>query len=73
MSPSAVPKFSKDRLRAARSRAGFTREKLAVDAQVPYGSLLRYEHGTTLDPPINAVARLALALGVTIDSLIESS
>lgn len=71
--PSSVPKFSRQKLRAARSLAGMTREQLAVTANVPYGTLLRYENGITLDPPINAVARLARALGVSLDDLIEAS
>jgi ribosome-binding protein aMBF1 (putative translation factor) len=65
-----IPQFSPDALVRARNKVGFTREKLAASAEVPYETLRRYERGTSA-PSFNSTAKLAHALGVTLDSLVE--
>jgi transcriptional regulator with XRE-family HTH domain len=71
MPDSAVPHFDRHKLLAERSRAAMSREQLAVAADVPYGTLQRFEQGVTADPQINAMARIARALGVSLDALVS--
>ena len=59
------------RIREARQKAGITQARLAEDADVPRQTLSGMETGKRREPTIQTVARLARALGVTIDSLIE--
>lgn len=58
------------KIREARQKAGITQTLLAEKADVPRQSLSGMENGKRREPTIQTVARLARALGVTIESLI---
>ncbi len=61
--------FSPARLRDLRNHAGLTREKLAVAAGMSMTSIAHHEQGERI-PGLNAAARLAEALGITVDALL---
>lgn len=63
-----MPRFSGERLRAARERAGLSREQLAVLVQRSHGSIVLYEQGRSL-PSVTALERLAATLDVPIGDL----
>lgn len=56
------------RLQELRQRAGLSQSELARAAEVPIGSLRNWEHGRRT-PLLDAAARIALALGITLDEL----
>jgi transcriptional regulator with XRE-family HTH domain len=58
-----------ERLRAARLAAKLSQGELAVRSKVSVSLIAQMEQGRTGDPKLSTVRRLALALGVTIDSL----
>ena len=74
--PAGIPplsqQFSGAQLRAIRLSQHVSREQLAVAARVSAGALARYEQGAAV-PSINAAARLADALGVTLADLLDGS
>ena len=55
--------------RAARERAGYTQEDLAIEIAVPTRSVQRWEYGEC-QPSVTNLCRLADALGVTTDYLL---
>jgi transcriptional regulator with XRE-family HTH domain len=55
-------------LKALRERAGLTQAQLAQRAGVPLGSVRSYEQAVRT-PLLDTAARLAVALGVSIDVL----
>jgi transcriptional regulator with XRE-family HTH domain len=64
--------FSGARLRAIRTSRQVAREGLAVAARVSMAALTRYEQNAAV-PNVNAAARLAEALGVTLAELLDGS
>ena len=60
------------RIRAVRERAGMSRRQVALAADLPERSLIRYELGENM-PGGEVVYRLARALGVTADHLLGGS
>lgn len=60
--------FSGALLRQARENANMRREDLAYHAQVSLASIAQYELGGS-NPSANNLARLADALGISIDDL----
>ena len=58
-------------LRCFRKNRGLTQGELAKMAGISKISLVRYEQGAT-NPNVDIVRRLAAALGVTVDELIEA-
>ena len=59
------------KLREARQAARMTQGALALESDVPQPVICGIETGKRREPTIQTVARLARALGCTIDSLIE--
>lgn len=59
------------KIREARQKAGITQTALALKADVPQPTVCGIETGKHREPTIQTIARLARALGCTIDSLIE--
>ena len=49
-----------------------TREELAVESGVSYGSLVKIELGQVPDPKVSTVEKLANALGVSVTDLLSS-
>lgn len=58
-----------ERLRAAREKQGWTIQELADYAHVSYAAIYRTEQGVHAAPRVDIAARLALALGVSLDYL----
>ncbi len=61
------------RLKNLRDEAGLSRSGLARLAGVDPSYVIRLEQGKAPNPPINTVARLAKALGMTIDELLGTA
>jgi transcriptional regulator with XRE-family HTH domain len=59
-------------LQKFRNKKGWTREKLAREADVSYHTIIKIERGGIENPKIETVIKLAKALGVSIDRLIGS-
>ncbi len=59
------------RIREARSKRGWSQNELASRAGVKQPTLQRIEAGLRLDPSIRTIAALAVALGSTIDALVD--
>jgi transcriptional regulator with XRE-family HTH domain len=57
-----------ERLAALRRAAGLSQTQLAAAAGVPVGSLRQWEHGRRT-PLLDAAARLAVAMGCSLDEL----
>lgn len=58
------------KLEQRRKAMGLTQQELATASGVTYVSIGRYERGERV-PDINTAAKLAVALGCTVDDLIE--
>jgi len=56
------------RLKTLRRKAGLSQSQLARAAEVPISSLRNWEYGRRT-PLLDAAARIALALGVSLDEL----
>lgn len=56
------------RLKALRDAAGLSQSRLAARAAVPVRTLQDYEQGRH-EPPLGVAARLAEALGASLDAL----
>lgn len=56
-----------------RKEKGFTQEGLARKADISYHTLLKIEGGGIRNPRIETVVKLADALGVSLDRLVEKS
>jgi transcriptional regulator with XRE-family HTH domain len=68
---SAGYRLDPQRLKALRVERGASQRALAEASGVPYNTLLKLEQAHNLDCQISTAARLAMALGVTVDSLLE--
>lgn len=58
-----------ERIRAAREKAGLTRNALAVQAGLDNPYVIRLERGDISHPSFFAVAKIARVLGVSLDDL----
>lgn len=66
------PKFSAERLTAAREKAGFHKLTLAREAGVGFSTLKRLERiGFDCTPTLDVAARLAHTLGCSLDDFID--
>ena len=54
-----------------RKQKGWSQEKLAVESGVSYNTIIKLERGRIKNPKIETVAKLADALKVSIDELID--
>ena len=53
-----------------RKQKGWSQEKLAVESEVSYNTIIKIERGGIKNPKIETVIKLAKALGVKIDDLV---
>jgi len=58
------------KIREIRKKLGLTQEQLAQKAEIPYATLIKIENGHVVNPTINTLQKIALALGVTVDELL---
>jgi transcriptional regulator with XRE-family HTH domain len=56
-------------LKAARERSGLTQNALARRARMTASQVSQVESGKRVDPQFSTVARLAVALGVSLDEI----
>ena len=54
-----------------RRKKGLTQDKLAKLADIPYTTLTKIESGTIKQPGIGTVAKIAKALSIKIDKLVN--
>lgn len=59
-------------LKKLRKKKGWTREKLAREADVSYHTIIKIERGTIKNPRLDTLVKLAKALGVSLDKLVGS-
>jgi len=59
-------------LQKFRKKKGWTREKLAREANVSYHTIIKIERGGIKNPKIETIVKLAKALGISIDRLVGS-
>jgi transcriptional regulator with XRE-family HTH domain len=54
-----------------RKEKGWSQEKLAQEAGISYNTVIKIERGGIKNPKIETVVKLAKALDVTLDELVE--
>jgi len=59
------------KLVAIRKARGWTQEKLAAESGISYNTLIKIERGGILEPKIGTVIKIAKALKVKVDELIQ--
>lgn len=55
-----------------RKKKGISQDKLSKLAGVTYNTVIKIESGATLNPRVKTLNRIAKALGVTVDKLLNS-
>ena len=65
-----MSRFSGQRMRESRIRAGKSREQLAVELGRGYSTIAAWENGPNV-PPLRVLCRVADALGVQLTDLVE--
>src|ERR1700759_511175 len=61
------------RVKAARGRAGMSREQLAVESGLSWSAIAQIEDGRRPHPRAHTLGALAPALGVTVDYLLGNN
>jgi len=59
-----------ENIKKIRKKKNLTQDKLARIADIPYTSITKIETGVIKSPSIQTVAKIAKALGVSIENLI---
>lgn len=59
------------RIKKLRTKAGLTQEGLARKADIPYTTLTKVESGVIKNPSVKVIAKIADALGVSIENLLN--
>lgn len=59
-----------ENIKKARKKRKLTQDKLARLADIPYTTLTKVETGVIKQPSVQTVAKIAKALGLTVDELI---
>jgi transcriptional regulator with XRE-family HTH domain len=57
-------------LKRIRKAHGWTQQKLAEEAKISYGIVTKIEQGSSKEPTIGSLVKLADALSVTLDDLV---
>jgi len=60
-----------ENIRRARHKKKLTQDKLAKLADIPYTSITKIETGVIKKPSVQTVVKIAKALGISMDELIE--
>ena len=71
MDKSQVENSIGNRIKKLRQKNKLTQEKLAIKAGVPYTTLTKIESGVIKRPAVQTMAKIAKALGVTLDNLLK--
>jgi transcriptional regulator with XRE-family HTH domain len=59
------------RIKKLRTQLEFSQDELARKADIPYTTLTKIETGVIKKPSVYAVAKIAEALGVSLDNLVK--
>jgi len=59
------------KIKKLRTEQGYTQEKFAQKAEIPYATLVKIESDAVENPSIKTVKKIAVALDITIDELIS--
>jgi len=60
-----------ENIKKARAKLGLTQDDLAKKADIKYTTLMKVESGTVNKPSVQTMAKIAKALGVSIEDLLE--
>jgi transcriptional regulator with XRE-family HTH domain len=60
-----------DNIRKLRKKKGLSQDNLARKADIPYTTLTKIESNVVKSPSVQNVAKIAKALGVSVDQLLE--
>jgi transcriptional regulator with XRE-family HTH domain len=58
-------------IKRLRAKLGLTQDDLAKKADIKYTTLMKVESGTVNKPSVQTMAKIAKALGVSIEDLIK--
>ena len=64
-------KFYLKNLKGYRNKKGWSQEKLAREAGVSYQTVIKIERGYIRSPRLDTILKIAKALGVSLDDLIQ--
>ncbi|PIR67715.1 hypothetical protein COU50_01610 [bacterium CG10_big_fil_rev_8_21_14_0_10_33_18] len=59
-----------ENIKKLRSQLGLTQDDLAKNADIKYTTLMKVESGTVNKPSVQTMAKIAKALGVSIENLL---
>jgi transcriptional regulator with XRE-family HTH domain len=60
-----------ENIKRLRNKLGLTQDDLAKKADIKYTTLMKIESGTVNKPSVQTMAKIAKALGVSIEDLIK--
>ncbi|MDD5696387.1 MAG: helix-turn-helix transcriptional regulator [Candidatus Pacebacteria bacterium] len=60
-----------ENIKRLRAKLGLTQDDLAKKADIKYTTLMKVESGTVNKPSVQTIAKIAKALGVSIEELIR--
>ena len=66
-----VDKIIGSRIKKLRLKAELTQESLARKANIPYTTLTKVESGVIKNPSVKVIAKIADALGVSMEELVK--
>jgi DNA-binding XRE family transcriptional regulator len=58
-------------IKKMRAKLGLTQDDLAKKADIKYTTLMKVESGTVNKPSVQTIAKIAKALGVSIEDLLK--
>jgi DNA-binding XRE family transcriptional regulator len=64
-------KVISENIKRLRAKLGMTQDDLAKKADIKYTTLMKVESGTVNKPSVQTMAKIAKALGVSIEDLIK--
>jgi transcriptional regulator with XRE-family HTH domain len=60
-----------ENIKRLRNKLGLTQDDLAKKADIKYTTLMKVESGTVNKPSVQTMAKIAKALGVSIENLLK--
>lgn len=64
-------KIISENIKKLRTKLGLTQDDLAKKADIKYTTLMKVESGTVNKPSVQTMAKIAKALGITIEDLLK--
>jgi len=64
-------KVISENIKKMRAKLGLTQDDLAKKADIKYTTLMKVESGTVNKPSVQTMAKIAEALGVSIENLLK--